>query len=114
MVSHETSPARVSFRLYKVAAVGGRAITEALRRVTACMLACLSCKLTIYEMVTEQSDPKRKLQSRSAAGTDASFKDASGQKPQGWWISVPSTFRHSRMNAASAVQPLAETIVPST
>lgn len=31
-----------------------------------------------------------------------------------WRISVPSTFRHSRMNAASAVQPLADTIVPST
>ena len=29
-------------------------------------------------------------------------------------ISVPSTFRHSRMKAASPVQPLAETIVPST
>src|SRR5690606_1538393 len=31
-----------------------------------------------------------------------------------WLISVPSTLRHSRMNAASPVQPLAETIVPST
>ena len=30
-----------------------------------------------------------------------------------WRISVPSTFRHSRMKAASAVQPLADTIVPS-
>lgn len=29
-------------------------------------------------------------------------------------ISVPSTFRHSRMKAASPVQPLAETMVPST
>ena len=33
---------------------------------------------------------------------------------QAWCISVPSTFRHSRMKAASAVQPLAETMVPST
>jgi len=31
-----------------------------------------------------------------------------------WRISVPSTFRHSRMKAASAVQPLADTMVPST
>lgn len=31
-----------------------------------------------------------------------------------WVIRVPSTFRHSRMKAASPVQPLAETIVPST
>ena len=29
-------------------------------------------------------------------------------------IFVPSTFRHSRMNAARPVQPLAETMLPST
>lgn len=40
--------------------------------------------------------------------------DASEGLTQLWRISVPSTFRHSRMNAASAVQPFAETIVPST
>jgi len=33
---------------------------------------------------------------------------------QVWRISVPRTLRHSRMNAARAVQPLAETMVPST
>ncbi|GGL63309.1 hypothetical protein GCM10011392_17460 [Wenxinia marina] len=33
---------------------------------------------------------------------------------QVWRISVPSTLRHSRMKAASAVQPLAETMLPST
>ena len=31
-----------------------------------------------------------------------------------WRISVPRTLRHSRMKAASAVQPFAETILPST
>ena len=34
--------------------------------------------------------------------------------PQPWWISVPSTFRHSRMKAARPGQPLPETSVPST
>ena len=31
-----------------------------------------------------------------------------------WVILVPSTAMHSRMNAASPVQPFAETMVPST
>jgi hypothetical protein len=46
--------------------------------------------------------------------TDASRLECVGRLTQLWRISVPSTFRHSRMNAASAVQPFAETIVPST
>jgi hypothetical protein len=33
---------------------------------------------------------------------------------QVWVIFVPSTVKHSRMKAASPVQPFAETIVPST
>ncbi len=39
---------------------------------------------------------------------------ACGERVAPWRTSVPSTLRHSRMKAASAVQPLAETIVPST
>lgn len=36
------------------------------------------------------------------------------RRAQLWVILVPSTFRHSRMKAANPVQPLAETMVPST
>ncbi len=48
---------------------------------------------------------------RTAAGAILFPPEALAQR---WRISVPSTARHSRMKAASAVQPLADTIVPST
>ena len=55
---------------------------------------------------------------------DASGATGTGRAPKSqaalacctspWLICVPSTLRHSRMKAARPVQPLAETMVPST
>lgn len=62
----------------------------------------------------DASQPLERACSDSLGNHDASRLGCIGRLSQLWRISVPSTFRHSRMNAASAVQPFAETIVPST